>query len=118
MKYIFLFLFLFTASYTVSAKKKDPASKTWTGYLIDKMCAKRKAADMQKLVSHTKTCMTEESCASSGYGVVVNSKFIPFDAKGNEIAANYLKTTAKENDFQVEVTGAMKKNKIAVKSIQ
>jgi hypothetical protein len=71
-----------------------------------------------KIVKHSKTCLTEETCSESGYGVMTDKKFIPFDSKGNEIAANYLKTTQKQSDFQVEVTGAMKKNKIAVSDLK
>ena len=71
-----------------------------------------------KMVKHSKTCLTEEECSSSGYGLMTEKKFIPFDAKGNEIAANYIKTTTKEKDFQIEVTGAMKKNKIVVADIK
>jgi hypothetical protein len=116
MKYLcFCFFFLFA---TTSFAKREPAPKTWTGYLMDKMCAKRKAADPEKKKSHTKICLIEDNCASSGYGVVVGKKFIPFDSKGNEIVANYLKTTPKESDFQIQVSGAMKGKKIAVADLQ
>jgi hypothetical protein len=110
---IILFLMLFLAS-SIDAKKKEPILKTYSGYLMDKMCAKRKAGDLEKMKAHSKTCLTEEDCASSGFGIVVGKKFIPFDSTGNALTANYLKTTPKEKDFQVEVTGSMKKNKIAV----
>lgn len=76
------------------------------------------AGNHEKMVKHSKTCLTEDNCASSGYGLMLEKKFIPFDSKGNEIAANYLKATQKESDFQVEVTGAMKKNKIAVAELK
>jgi hypothetical protein len=118
MKYLFVFLFLYLVSPSLTAKTKEPVQKTWSGYLIDKMCAKRRVGDTEKLKAHTKTCLTEESCATSGYGLVVGKKFIPFDAKGNAVAANYLKTTPKENDFHVEVTGTMKNNKISATEIK
>jgi hypothetical protein len=117
MKYFLILLLAFLAVSPVLAKK-EPAEKTWSGYLMDKMCAKRKAGDIEKMTAHTKTCLIEESCSSSGYGVVVGKKFIPFDAKGNEIAASYLKSTSKEKDFKVEVTGRVKNNKIAVTAIK
>jgi len=117
MKYFLILLFAFLTVSPVSAKK-ETAQKTWSGYLMDKMCSKRKAGDMDKMIAHTKTCLTEESCATTGYGVVVGKKFIPFDTKGNEITANYLKTTSKDKDFKIEVTGTMKKNKITVKDIK
>jgi len=111
---IILAAILLLLSSAISANAKTPAPKTYSGYLMDKMCAKRKAGDLDKMKNHSLTCLTEDGCADSGFGVVVGKKFIPFDAKGNELTANYLKTTTKEKDFQVVVTGVMKKNKIAV----
>lgn len=85
---------------------------------MDKMCSKRMVKNHEKTVKHTKTCLTEEGCAASGFGLMTDKKFIPFDAKGNELAANYLKTTQRSSDFQIEVTGAMKKNRIAVTDLK
>ena len=72
----------------------------------------------EKMMKHTKVCLTEEACATSGFGLMTDKKFIPFDAKGNEMAANYLKTSTKESDFPVEVTGVMKGKKIAVSDLK
>jgi hypothetical protein len=116
MKYFCLCLFLLFAS--GSYAKKAPTPKVWSGYLMDKMCSKRMVGNPDKVVKHTKTCLTEETCSESGFGLMTDKKFIPFDAKGNEIAANYLKTTQKESDFQIEVTGAMKGKKLAVASLK
>ena len=117
MKYFFILLVSFVFVYPASAKT-EKGQKTWSGFIIDKMCAKRKAASVEKMKAHTKTCLLEESCSSTGYGVVVGKKWIPFDKKGNEIAENYIKNSSKTNDFEVEVTGKMKGNKIAVTAIQ
>ena len=111
MKYLCLSIFLLFACVSFA---KTPAPKVWSGYLMDKMCSKRMVGNHDKMVKHSKTCLTEESCAQSGYGLMTDKKFIPFDAKGNVQAANYIKSASKESDFQVEVTGAMKKNKLAV----
>jgi len=119
MKRILIVIFTLAIFTTYSsAKKKDPVPKTWSGYLMDKMCSKRMIGNYDKMVKHSKTCLTEEECSSSGFGLMTEKKFIPFDAKGNEIAANYLKTATKDKDFQVEVTGLMKKNKLAVSDIK
>jgi len=96
---------------------KTPATKSWSGYLMDKMCSKRMVGNHDKITGHTKTCLTEDGCANSGYGLMTDKKFIPFDAKGNELAANYIKNSSKEKDFQIEVKGVMKKNKIAVSEL-
>ncbi|MFI5263394.1 MAG: hypothetical protein ACHQM6_02645 [Candidatus Kapaibacterium sp.] len=110
----FLTLAIFTTS---GFAIKTPAPKKMNGYLIDKMCSKRMVGDHAKMVKHSKTCLTEESCAESGYGLMTEKKFIPFDAKGNELAAQYIKSSTKDKDFMVEVTGSMKKNKLAITDI-
>jgi len=96
---------------------KTPAPKKMNGYLMDKMCSKRMVGHPEKMMKHTKTCLTEESCAESGYGLMTEKKFIPFDAKGNELAAQYIKSSIKEKDFMIEVTGFMKKNKLVITDI-
>jgi hypothetical protein len=118
VKKIILFALLIVCSYSAFGKTKDPAGKSYKGYLMDKMCAKRRVGDMEKMKAHTKTCLVEDACAASGYGVIVGKKFIPFDAKGNELAAAYIKSSPKDNDFQIEATGSMKKNKLAVTAIK
>lgn len=118
MKKIFLVLFSLAIFAGIGFSKKEPAPKVWSGYLMDKMCSKRMVGNKDKMSKHTKTCLTEEVCAASGYGIMSDKKFIPFDPKSNEMAANYLAATSRENDFQVEVTGAMRKNKIVVADIK
>jgi hypothetical protein len=118
MKRFLIVVFTLAIFTTSSFAKKDPAPKTWSGYLMDKMCSKRMLGNHDKIVKHSKTCLTEEECSSSGFGLMTEKKFIPFDTKGNEITAKYLKTTTKEKDFQVEVTGSMKKNKLAITEIK
>ena len=118
MKHLLIVILVLTSFATVSYAKKAPAPKTWTGYLMDKMCSKRMVGNHTKIVAHSKTCLTEDNCSSSGYGLMTDKKFIPFDTKGNELAANYIKTTSKEKDFQVEVTGSMKRNKLAISGLK
>ncbi len=116
MKKLMKIVFCLTIISSLSVAK-TPAPKTWTGYLMDKMCSKRMVGNHEKITGHTKTCLTEDGCAGSGYGLMTDKKFIPFDAKGNELAANYIKTFSKDKDFQIKVTGVMKKNKIAVSEL-
>jgi hypothetical protein len=114
MKRILIAIFTVAFFATSNFAMKTPAPKKLNGYLMDKMCSKRMVGDLVKMMKHTKTCLLEESCASTGYGLMTEKKFIPFDAKGNELAANYIKNSSKERDFMVEVTGSMKKNKLAI----
>ncbi len=102
---------------TVDAKTK-PVAKSWTGVLIDKMCSKKMTGDMAKCSMHTKMCASEEMCAKSGYGLMVDGKYYKFDKKGDQLATAYLKQTTKEKDMQIEVTGKMSGSMIKVTDIK
>lgn len=76
------------------------------GWLMDKCCVE-KAKDPAK---HTRTCNMMESCAASGYGIIVKQgdgsyKFYKFDEKGHNLAVDYLKNTTKENNLTIMVKG-------------
>ena len=116
MKKIFITIFCLTMISSVSLAKTP--TKIWSGYLMDKMCSKRMVGNHEKMAGHTKTCLTEDGCAGSGYGLMTDKKFIPFDSKGNEIAATLIKNSPKEKDFQIEVKGVLKNNKIAVTDLK
>jgi hypothetical protein len=113
-----------------SMKKKDEkASKemeskgmAFTGYLVDKMCGTgmvkgdaAKAAD--KGMKHTKACALDEDCAASGFGLVMDGKYVKFDESGDKLALEYLNKSEKKNGFLVEVSGMKDGDKIKVKSI-
>ncbi len=118
MKRILLAIVTLAVFTTSGFAVKASSSKKMTGYLMDKMCSKRMVGNHDKIVKHSKTCLTEDGCSESGYGLMTDKKFIPFDAKGNELAANYIKASSKESDFKIEVTGSMKKNKLAISDIE
>ena len=105
--------FVFIAG-TASAQEHAAMAKThtMTGYLVDKNCGQNMVKQgpekaMAKAKKHTRACGLMEDCAASGYGLVSNGKFFPLDAQGNKKANAYLKTTKKENDLFVAVTGTM-----------
>lgn len=108
-------MLLASGSFAQKAKKSMSAG-SWSGYLVDKMCSK-KMTDA-KVSGHTKECLTEDHCASSGYGLMTGGKWIAFDKKGNTLAANLLKSTAKTNDMQVVVNGKMKGSMIQVTEVK
>ena len=75
-------------------------AETWNGTLVDVMC---KGKD---LAGHTTKCAT--ACAKSGYGVVLSDgKFVKFDETGNAKTLAALKSTSKEKDLKVTVTGSI-----------
>lgn len=93
-----------------------------TGYLVDKMCAsgmvKKSPADaMDRAAKHTRECAMEKDCAAAGYGVVSDGKWIQFDSKGNEKAADFLKHTKQTDHLLVDVNGSVSNGVIAVSSI-
>ena len=65
-------------------------AKSMTGTLIDNMCGDKKK-DEADAAKHTAACAKKESCASSGYQLLVGDKHYKFDDAGNEKAKEYLK---------------------------
>ena len=93
-----------------------------TGYLVDSMCAaghdKDKPEDAAKFASeHTRECALMEECVKSGYGVLVEGKWYPFDAKGSEIAKGLVDKTAKKDHIKVTVEGMKHEGKLLVEKI-
>lgn len=91
---------------------------TWSGVLGDKACAAKMKGDMNKCMAHTKMCATEPMCAKSGYGLTVDGVFHKFDKKGDALAAAWLKTTKKDKDLEVTVSGTMAGKMIKVTDIK
>ncbi len=102
------------------------ADMTYQGYLADKACG---AAGMSKMdgsdeinapQEHTVACQL--ACAPSGYGIMVKEgmtyKFVPFDAKGSELALKLLKETKKEKAPWVAVTGSLAKGTLQVTGLK
>ena len=122
---VLLITLLIVCSMSVSAQtqKEKPKSNIMKGYLMDKMCgsplsAKSPEEAMAKASKHTKVCAMEEGCAASGYGLIMNGKWIPFDEAGSKKAEEYLKKTKAVNHIYVSVSGKIKDDKISVLSIK
>ena len=118
-----LFALFVLVSFSAQAQTKKETSKAITGYLVDKMCGStmaKKSADkaMESAAKHTKQCAMEEGCAESGYGLMMNGKWMAFDETGNKKAAEYLKKTKATDHLLVAVSGTQMKDKIAVASIK
>jgi hypothetical protein len=101
------------------------ADSTYKGYLADTYCGAKGHGGMDgaDLVNspgdHTVACQV--ACAKGGYGVMLKDgmtyKYVPFDAKGSELAAQVLKTTKKEKGPKVVVTGSLEKGTLRVASL-
>jgi hypothetical protein len=118
------FLFASVSLMAQEAKKetKSTSDKSYTGYVVDKMCAlgmvkKGPKVAMEKAMKHTKACALEDDCAASGYGLVMDGRFFKFDEKGDKLAAEYLQKTKKKRELLVDVEGTLKGEAINVAAI-
>ena len=84
---------------------------TWNGTLTDVMCKDKDVAN------HTKSCAL--GCAKSGFGVVTaDGKFLKLDEAGNSKALAALKSSSKEKDLKVTVSGDLDGETIKVNSLE
>jgi len=105
---------------------------TVQGVLIDKECSSRAETrvvsepsphlegGMLWAYTHTRQCLLMPSCQRSGYGVFTydTSKFLSFDAAGNQKALALIETSKKQDDMRVEVTGEIQGDKIKVNTLK
>ena len=69
--------------------------------------------------AHTRECALMPACQKSGYGVFTwENKYLKFDEAGNRKALEAIKTSKKEDDLEVEVTGEVQGDTIKVTSIK
>jgi hypothetical protein len=107
---------------TVATSRLAAKSVTVSGYLMDNMCAPKVMLDKEHAVesaaSHDKTCLTEEICRRTGYGIVTtDGVFYPFDKKGSARAEKIAMATTKDDHISVKATGQIKGGKFVVSSI-
>ena len=86
---------------------------TWANApLVDHNCMEKVKANPD---THTTACLLQ--CASSGYGILENGKWIKFDKAGNEKALAALKATHRKDHVRVNVTGELKGSEIHVSTL-
>ncbi len=73
------------------------------GILIDATCGKRLVKSPDEAKAHLVSCCLKESCAKSGFGVIVDGKFYKFDKMGDKLATAILKSTGRESGVRVRV---------------
>ncbi len=76
---------------------------TLEGWLIDKCCS-----GTPDPVKHTRQCNLMETCAATGYGILVKQtdnslKFYPFDKTGQQLAKDYLQHTTRSNNLRIAI---------------
>ena len=117
---------------TVSAISAAATSSTVQGVLIDKECSLRAETrivsgptphlegGMLWAYTHTRQCLLMPACRRSGYGVFTyeTTKFLSFDAAGNQKALALIEAFKKPDDMRVEVTGEIQGDKIKVNMLK
>lgn len=93
-----------------------------TGYVVDVMCfaehvSAAPEAATKAAAEHTKECALMEDCVKSGYGIYVDGKWYPFDAKGNGLAKTLFEKTSKKDHIKMIVEGMKHDGKILVEKI-
>ena len=92
------------------------AAETWKNVsLMDADCAGKKDA-MAAPEKHTKHCAM--MCSKSGYGAVVDGKFVKFDKHGSDLAAEAIKSSEKKDNLRADITGEMKNGEIHVTKLE
>ena len=82
--------------------------------VVDVNCSNKAAADPD---SHTRACALK--CEGSGFGVITgDKKFVKFDAEGNRQIIAALKASDKKDHLRVDVTGDLRGDTLAVKSVK
>jgi hypothetical protein len=86
---------------------------TWdNAVLIDHNCAEKFGSNPD---AHPTSCLLK--CASSGYGILIDGKWVKLDQAGNEKALAALKATGKKDHIRVNVKGERKGDVIAVSTL-
>ena len=107
-------------------------STTVQGVLIDKECSVRAETrivsypnphiegGMLWAYTHTRQCLLMPACQRSGYGVFTyeTTKYLSFDAAGNQKALALIEASKKPEDFRIEVSGEIQGDKIKVNTLK
>ena len=94
-------------------------SQTLKGHLMDIACSSHHATEAGYAEKHDKTCLLQNACVKSGYSLVTaDKKVLTFDAKGNQLALDFIKKTDRDKDWTVTVNGTVSGETIAVASLR
>ena len=91
------------------------AAETWKNVsIMDGGCSEKK--DMvANPDAHTRSCALK--CAKSGYGAIVDGKFVKFDEKGSDMAKEALNKSDKKDHLRATVSGEVKDGVLHVSAL-
>lgn len=92
--------------------------ETKTGVVMDAACGARVAANAEKTAKHTVACALMESCKASGFGLILEGRFLKFDPAGDEQALKLLEAAKVRENFRAEVTGEFSEDDIKVSAMK
>ena len=93
-------------------------NQTLKGHLVDTVCAKAHATEPKYVENHTRMCNLMDGCIKSGFSLVLADKrVLELDSRGNELALELSKSSRKEKDFRVTVSGTVSGATVAVSSM-
>jgi hypothetical protein len=94
-------------------------TQTVTGHLVDAVCANNHATEPGYVEQHDRNCNLMPGCIKSGFSLVTSDlKVLKLDPNGAEQALALIKTTDKDKDWKVAVTGVVDGQTIVVSSIK
>ena len=92
--------------------------ETKTGVVMDAACGARVAANAEKTAKHTVACALMESCKASGFGLILEGRFLKFDPAGDEQALKLLEAAKVRENFRAEVTGEFSEDDVKVSAMK
>lgn len=99
----------------IAAMALPLSAQTWkNASLMDADCSGEQAK-LDNPDKHTRGCARK--CADSGFGLVLDGKFVKFDEKGTELAKAALDKSEKKDHLRVTVDGEMKDGVIQVSTL-
>jgi hypothetical protein len=111
------FAFLLTVVCTLCIGIAQGKKATLTGHLVDQMCG-GEVKDAAKAAEHSKECALMDHCASSGYGIFADGKYVKFDAEGSKKAKALVEKIKKEKDIAILAEGTLEGDTLTVASLK
>jgi|SRR6476660_1354095 len=90
---------------------------TLTGILVDQMCG-AEVKDAAKAAEHTKQCSLMDHCASSGFGIFADGKYVKFDEEGSKMAKALVEKSKKDKGFTVVAEGTLKGETLSLTNLK
>jgi hypothetical protein len=91
------------------------------GYLVDTVCVREEAAQLDRLGSkHTKKCLEMPACRESGYALLLlpnKNDVLHFDKRGNELASRLVSGHRAETGWLLQATGKRTGDQFAVATL-